>query len=171
MARRTNGQKPFTKPGSSCEIDASARHTTGMEQFFTNLSHAAEGAALIALGAAVVWGVLSIVLSPCHPASIPLIVGLRLLGVFPMPWSGPGQVGWKRKGLLAALVLGLVFGIALGWAGNRARVSASHVVGCVFNRLSTRSHNVSGRRVPWPPAGKKRAATDNARLDAPVAFG
>ena len=31
-----------------------------------------------------------------------------------MPWSGDGQVGMKRKGLLAALVLGLVFGIALG---------------------------------------------------------
>ena len=145
-----------------------------MEQLFTNLSHAVEGAPLIALAAAV-WGVLSIVLSPCHLASIPLIVGfiseqgrvttrrafwtsvlfamgilitiaaigaitaaagrmmgdvgqygnyfvaviffavgLHLLGVIPMPWSGPGQVGMKRKGLVAALILGLVFGIALG---------------------------------------------------------
>ena len=31
-----------------------------------------------------------------------------------MPWSGPGQVNMKRKGLLAAFLLGLVFGIALG---------------------------------------------------------
>jgi len=31
-----------------------------------------------------------------------------------MPFSGPGQVGMKRKGMLAAFVLGLVFGIALG---------------------------------------------------------
>lgn len=146
-----------------------------MEQLFTNLSHAVEGAPLVALSAAVVWGILSIVLSPCHLASIPLVVGfiseqgqvtakrafwtstlfavgilitiaaigaltaaagrmmgdvgrygnyfvaliffvvgLHLLGVIPMPWSGPGQVGMKRKGLLAALVLGLVFGIALG---------------------------------------------------------
>jgi len=146
-----------------------------MEQLFTNLSHAVEGAPLIALGAAAVWGLLSIVLSPCHLASIPLIVGfiseqgqvttrrafwtstlfavgilitiaaigaitaaagrmmgdvgrygnyfvavifflvgLHLLGVIPMPWSGPGQVGMKRKGLLAAFLLGLIFGIALG---------------------------------------------------------
>ncbi len=146
-----------------------------MEQLFTNLSHAVEGAPLIALGASVIWGILSIVLSPCHLASIPLIVGfiseqgqvtarrafwtstlfavgilitiaaigtitaaagrmmgdvgrygnyfvaliflvvgLHLLGVIPMPWSGPGQVGMKRKGLLAAFILGLVFGIALG---------------------------------------------------------
>lgn len=146
-----------------------------MEQLFTNLSHAVEGAPAIALGAAAVWGILSIILSPCHLASLPLIVGfisgqgrvsttrasgiatlfavgilmtiaaigvitaaagrmmgdigawgnyfvagifflvgLHLLGVIPMPWSGPGQVNLKRKGLLAALILGLVFGIALG---------------------------------------------------------
>lgn len=146
-----------------------------MEQLFTNLSHAVEGAPLIALTASVVWGILSIILSPCHLASIPLIVGfiseqgqvtarrafwistlfavgilimiavigaitaaagrmmgdvgrygnyfvalifftvgLHLLGVIPMPWSGPGQVGMKRKGVLAAFVLGLVFGVALG---------------------------------------------------------
>ncbi len=146
-----------------------------MEQLFTNLGHAVEGAPLLALGASVVWGILSIILSPCHLASIPLIVGfisgqgrvstgrasgiatlfavgilitiaaigaitaaagrmmgdvgrwgnyfvaaiffvvgLHLLGVIPMPWSGPGQVGIKRKGLLAAFILGLVFGIALG---------------------------------------------------------
>jgi len=146
-----------------------------MEQLFTNLSHAVEGAPGIALGASFIWGILSIILSPCHLASLPLIVGfisgqgrvstarasgiatvfavgilitiaaigaitaaagrmmgdvgrwgnyfvaaiffvvgLHLLGVIPMPWSGPGQVGMKRKGLLAAFTLGLVFGIALG---------------------------------------------------------
>jgi cytochrome c-type biogenesis protein len=153
------------------------RQSTGivMGQLFTNLSHAVEGAPLIALGAAILWGILSIILSPCHLASIPLIVGfisgqgrvstmrafsisavfavgilitiaaigaitaaagrmmgdvgswgnyfvaaiffvvgLYLLGVIPMPWSGPGQMNMKRKGLVAAFVLGLVFGIALG---------------------------------------------------------
>jgi len=146
-----------------------------MEKLFTTLSHAVEGTPLIALSAAVVWGILSIILSPCHLASIPLIVGfiskqgkvtvqrafwtsvlfavgilftiaaigaitaaagrmlgdvgqygnyfvaviffvvgLHLLGAIPMPWSGPGQVGMKRKGLLAAFILGLLFGIALG---------------------------------------------------------
>ena len=146
-----------------------------MEQLFVTLSRAVEGSPAWALSAAFAWGVLSIILSPCHLASIPLIVGfiseqgavptrrafaistlfsvgilvtiaaigaitaaagrmmgdvgrygnyfvaliffavgLHLLGVIPMPWSGDGQVGMKRKGLLAALVLGLVFGIALG---------------------------------------------------------
>ncbi len=146
-----------------------------IEQLMVTLSQAVSGAPLIAMAAAAGWGVLSIVLSPCHLASIPLIVGfidnqgkmstrrafvisnlfavgilisialvgvltamagrmlgdlgvwgnwlvaivfflfgLHLWGLIPMPWSGPGQIGMQRKGLLAALVLGLLFGIALG---------------------------------------------------------
>jgi len=41
-------------------------------------------------------------------------MGLHLLDVIPMPWFGPGQVGMKRRGMLAAFILGLVFGIAIG---------------------------------------------------------
>jgi len=146
-----------------------------MEQLFTNLTHAVESTPLVAVGAAFVWGVLSIILSPCHLAGIPLIVGfideqgristkraflistlfavgilitigaigvitaaagrimgdvgrfsnyfvaliffvvgLHLLDVIPVPWSGPGPVGMKRKGMLAAFIIGLIFGIALG---------------------------------------------------------
>ena len=146
-----------------------------MQELFTWLTRAVEGTPAIAIVASLLWGILSILLSPCHLASIPLIVGFidqqgrmttrrafavsslfavgilltigligaitaaagRLLGdvgavgnyfvaaiffvvglvlldVIPMPWSGPGQVGMKRKGMLAALILGLVFGIALG---------------------------------------------------------
>ncbi len=139
------------------------------------MTRAVEGSVVAALSASFIWGVLSIVLSPCHLASIPLIVGfidsqgrtsprrafvisllfslgilltigligvltaaagrmmgdvgrygnwfvaaiffvvgLLLLDVIPMPWSGPGQVRMKRRGALAAFILGLVFGIALG---------------------------------------------------------
>lgn len=146
-----------------------------MEALFINLSRAVEGAPLLALGASFVWGILSIVLSPCHLASIPLIVGfvdeqgristkrafsisllfgvgilvtiaaigavtamlgrmmgdigrwgnyfvaaifflvgLHLVGLIPMPWAGANASGYKRKGLLAAFVLGLLFGVALG---------------------------------------------------------
>ena len=146
-----------------------------MTELFTALTRAVEGAAPVAAAAAFLWGVLSILLSPCHLASIPLIVGfidgqgristrraclisvlfatgilitigaigaitaaagrimgdvgrygnyavaviffavgLHLLDVIPMPWSGPGQIAMKRRGPWAAFVLGLVFGIALG---------------------------------------------------------
>jgi cytochrome c-type biogenesis protein len=146
-----------------------------IERIFISLTQALEGSAAIAIAASFVWGILSILLSPCHLASIPLIVGfideqgristkrafgistlfavgilitigvigaitaaagrmmgdvgkygnyfvaivfflvgLHLLDVIPMPVSWPGQVGMKRKGILAAFILGLVFGIALG---------------------------------------------------------
>jgi cytochrome c-type biogenesis protein len=146
-----------------------------MERLFTALTRAVEATPVIAVGASFLWGILSVVLSPCHLSSIPLIVGfidkqgrmstrraftistlfaggilitiaaigavtaaagrlmgdvgrygnyfvaaifflvgLYLLDVIPLPWSGPGQVGMKRKGLLAALLLGLIFGVAIG---------------------------------------------------------
>jgi cytochrome c-type biogenesis protein len=146
-----------------------------VEKLFTMLTHAVEGTPAIAITAAFIWGILSILLSPCHLASIPLIVGfidkqgrmatkrafiisalfatgilitiaaigvitaavgrmlgdvgkygnyfvalifflvgLHFLDVIPIPFSGPGQVGMKRKGLLAAFIIGLVFGVALG---------------------------------------------------------
>ncbi|HOU21739.1 MAG TPA: cytochrome c biogenesis protein CcdA [Kiritimatiellia bacterium] len=146
-----------------------------IQTLFTILSRAIEGNPAIALSAAVGWGILSIVLSPCHLASIPLIVGfideqgristkrafqiallfslgilitigligaatawagrmlgdigaggnylvaavfflvgLHLMGVIPLPFTGPGQVKMKQRGRLAAFILGLVFGVALG---------------------------------------------------------
>lgn len=145
-----------------------------MQELFNTLSRAVEGTPLLAMAAAFTWGILSILLSPCHLASLPLIVGfidnqgristrrafwistlfavgilitiaavgavtaaagrmmgdlgrwgnyfvalifflvgLYLLEVIPLPF-GPAQVGMKRKGPLAAFILGLVFGIALG---------------------------------------------------------
>ncbi|MGQ9455266.1 MAG: cytochrome c biogenesis CcdA family protein [Armatimonadota bacterium] len=146
-----------------------------MEQVFGFLTKAVQESVHIALSAAFLWGVMSIILSPCHLASIPLIVGfiseqrdltarrafflsilfaigvlvsigiigvvtaaagrmmgdvgeagnyvvavvffvvgLHLLGVIPMPFSGADASRVKRRGLLAAFLLGLIFGIALG---------------------------------------------------------
>jgi len=146
-----------------------------LEQLFTTLTHAVEGGPALALSATFAWGILSILLSPCHLASIPLIVGfidkqgrmstrrafqisllfalgilitigligvltaaagrmlgdigsggtywvaaifllvgLHLLGIISLPFTGPGQVGMKRRGRLAAFLLGLIFGVALG---------------------------------------------------------
>jgi len=146
-----------------------------INQLFSSLTHAVEGTPVIALGAAFAWGILSIVLSPCHLASIPLIVGfidkqgrmttrraftisllfalgilitigvigaitatagrmmgdvgrwgnyavaaiflivgLYLLDVIRLPMPNAAQPGIKSKGMLAAFVLGLVFGVALG---------------------------------------------------------
>jgi len=146
-----------------------------MDELFTSLTRAVEGVWWIGLSAAFAWGILSILLSPCHLASIPLIVGfideqgvkttrracllstifstgilitiaaigvitalmgrmagdigvwgnylmggiflvvgLHFLEVIPNPFKGANISGVKGKGILPALILGLVFGIALG---------------------------------------------------------
>jgi len=46
-----------------------------METILSTLSRAIGGSVPVAIGASLAWGVLSILLSPCHLASIPLIVG------------------------------------------------------------------------------------------------
>ena len=146
-----------------------------IEGIFTALYEAMAGAAWIAVLASLGWGVLSIILSPCHLSSIPLIVGyissqgkmtvgrtfnislvfslgilitialigvitaslgrlmgdlgsfgnylvaviffivgLYLLDIIKIDWNNAKLRKTKSKGLLAALILGLLFGLALG---------------------------------------------------------
>jgi cytochrome c-type biogenesis protein len=146
-----------------------------IEAVFTWLSGLVESTILLALLGSFLWGILSILLSPCHLASIPLIVGyishqevkslrkafwtsfafsfgilvtIALIGLITamlgrmmgdigkwgnylvaviffvaglylldiMRFTPPGirQVKIKRRGILAAFLLGLIFGIALG---------------------------------------------------------
>ncbi len=145
-----------------------------IEGIFNYLYEAMTGAVWIAVVASFAWGVLSILLSPCHLSSIPLVVGfissqgkislgrafnislifsvgilitialigiitaslgrlmgdignignylvagifflvgLYLLDIIKLDWN-TGLRQTKRKGLLAALILGLLFGLALG---------------------------------------------------------
>jgi len=65
-----------------------------MEKLFTTLTHAVEGTPAIALSAAFVWGILSILLSPCHLASIPLIVGFI---------DEQGRISTKRAFIISTL--------------------------------------------------------------------
>jgi len=165
---------------------------------FTWLSGALTQSPEIAIGAAFIWGVLSVILSPCHIACIPLIVGfidgqgnistgrafglsflfglgilitigiiglitglagrmvgdiggygsylvavvffaigLNLLGVLPLPFmeGGTANPNYKRKGFLAAFILGLLFGIALGPCTFAYMAT---MLGVVFNIASTK---------------------------------
>ncbi len=47
-------------------------------------------------------------------AAIMFLVALHLFDLIPMPFTGQNKVGIKRKGYLAAFLLGLIFGVALG---------------------------------------------------------
>jgi cytochrome c-type biogenesis protein len=146
-----------------------------IESLFTHLSSALQSGLWIAAAAALTWGFLSILLSPCHLAGIPLLIGfitsqenptrrrvfflagtfalgilvtiaviglitallgrllgdvglignvlvaaiffligLHLMDLLPLPWNGLQLSTQRYSGLLAALVLGLLFGIGLG---------------------------------------------------------
>lgn len=83
-----------------------------MESIFITLTDAMTGAPAVALAAAFGWGVLSIVLSPCHLASIPLIIGFL---------QGGGAVVPRRAlGLATLFALGILVSIALVGAATAA---------------------------------------------------
>ena len=147
-----------------------------IEDLFVWLTQSLSGAVWLALTASFLWGVLSILLSPCHLSSVPLIVGfidgqgivtkkraftlaglfsvgilitiaviglitglmgrlmgdvgktgnvlvaviffiigLHLLEIINLPFLGvSNQSKMKKKGALAAFIIGLLFGVALG---------------------------------------------------------
>ena len=147
-----------------------------MAEILTAFASAFSASLLLAAPAALVWGVLSVALSPCHLSSVPLVVaymsggaemptgrralaissafaagilasiavigaitaaagrmlgdvgrtgtwvlaavfivfGLNLLGVLPLPSFGATPGAARRRGAPGALLLGLVFGAALG---------------------------------------------------------
>ena len=165
-------------------------------ELFTWLAGALTQSPEIAIGAAFFWGVLSVILSPCHIACIPLIVGfidgqgnittrrafglsllfgsgilitiaiiglvtglmgrmlgdiggygnyfvaivffaigLNLLGILPLPFmEGGTNPNYKRKGFLAAFILGLIFGVALGPCTFAYMAT---MLGVVFSMAST----------------------------------
>lgn len=168
-----------------------------MLELFTWLSGALYASTFMALVAAFTWGILSILLSPCHLASIPLIVGfiddqgvrtpgraftlsllfslgilitiglvglvtglagrmmgdvgiwgnigvaviffiigLHLMEIINLPFLSSGaSPSVKKKGKLAAFVLGLVFGIALGPC---TFAYMAPMLGVTFSMASTR---------------------------------
>jgi cytochrome c-type biogenesis protein len=145
-----------------------------MDELLFSLTDALSAAPMTAFAAALAWGLVSVLLSPCHLGTIPLIVGfvgsggastrgrgtaisfafaggmllaimvigvgiawagyavrgfgavtnyvlagifilagLALMDLIPIPMTGLSIQGTKRRGVLAAGVLGLVFGIGL----------------------------------------------------------
>jgi cytochrome c-type biogenesis protein len=92
---------------------------------FESLTTAVEGAPHVALAAALAWGVLSIVLSPCHLASIPLIVGFI---------QGRGESAPRRAALLATLfATGILVTIAVIGAVTAAAGRLMGDVGALGN--------------------------------------
>jgi cytochrome c-type biogenesis protein len=93
-----------------------------MEQLFISLSAAVAAAPFVALAAAFAWGVLSIVLSPCHLASIPLIVGFLQGGGAVTPRRAAGLSTLFAVGILASIaIIGAVTAAAGRMLGDLGR--------------------------------------------------
>jgi len=75
-----------------------------LEELFTALTLAMSGKFGIALGASFGWGIASILLSPCHLASIPLVVGYIVK-------QGPARAR-RSAGLSTAFAVGILITIA-----------------------------------------------------------
>lgn len=76
-----------------------------IEQLFNWLSVAVNSTPIVALIASFIWGILSIILSPCHLASIPLIVGFI---------DEQGRISTKRAFFISLLFAsGILVTIAL----------------------------------------------------------
>ncbi|MEI6089744.1 MAG: cytochrome c biogenesis protein CcdA [bacterium] len=166
-----------------------------IDSIFNTLSEFLYQSYWLAVLSAFAWGILSILLSPCHLSSIPLIVGflssqgkitlrrtfylslvfalgilvsiaiiggitlamgrlmgdigsignylvalvffavgLYMLDVIKLPWDGAKLSGTRFKGLPAAMVLGIIFGIGLGPC---TFAFMAPVLGVVFSVSST----------------------------------
>ena len=87
-----------------------------MDELFTSLAQAVHGSAPVAMGGAFLWGVLSIVLSPCHLASIPLIVA----------FMGDQRTSSSKRAFFIALVFAL---------GILVTIAAVGAVTAAFGRM------------------------------------
>lgn len=103
-----------------------------MENLFAWLTQSLTGTAWLALAASLTWGILSILLSPCHLSSIPLIVGFI---------GGQGIVTKKRAFVLAGLfsagilitigVIGLITGLMGRIMGDVGK-TGNYLVALIF---------------------------------------
>ena len=142
-----------------------------MDTLFTILSHAVEGQAPIALAAAFTWGLASLLLSPCHLASVPLVVGFV---------NGQGQVTPARGALVAGVFsLGLIttIGIIGGLTAAAGRLMgdvgpwANYVVAAVFFAVGLSLLDVLPLGWGVPDASRFRGRGLTAALALGLIFG
>ena len=103
-----------------------------MDTLFTTLSHAVEGQPAIALVAAFAWGMASLLLSPCHLASIPLVIGFVNGQRRTTPARGASIAGLFSLGLCTTIGLIGAVTAAAGRLMGQVGPWANYVVAAVF---------------------------------------
>jgi len=135
-----------------------------LNDVFVWLTQSLRGAAWLALSASFLWGVLSILLSPCHLASIPLIVGFI---------DGQGIVTKNRAFVLSGLfsagilitiaVIGIVTGMMGRLMGDVGR-AGNYLVALIFFIIGL--HLLEVIQIPFPGLSKKPGLKQKGALAA-----
>jgi len=124
-----------------------------MNDVFVALTEAVQGAVPIAIAAAFAWGVLSIMLSPCHLASIPLVVAYV---------GDQGARNSRRAFVLSAvfaagilITIGAVGGVtaALGRMLGDVGAYVNYVLALIFFLLGL--HFLGVVPLPWSSGGAR----------------
>ncbi len=104
-----------------------------MDELLFGLDDALSSSAFLALGAAVTWGVISVLLSPCHLGTIPLVVGFVGAGNKAVGrWRGATLAFSFAGGMLLAIaVVGLAV-VGLGQAVKGFGAVTNYVIAGVF---------------------------------------
>lgn len=104
-----------------------------MDELLFKLTDALGASAALALGAAFLWGVLSVLLSPCHLGMIPLIPGFVGTGADARKPGRAARLSFAFAGgmLLAIAVLGAIV-VAAGHAVQGLGAVTNYVIAAIF---------------------------------------
>lgn len=136
-----------------------------MDDLMLWLSTAMEGSALVALGAALLWGVTSVLLSPCHLGTIPLVVayvGSPAPGVRASRGRAAALSFSFAGGMLLAVALLGVLVATAGWAVGGLGRYTNYLIAALF--LAAGLHLIG--LLPLPQTG---TSVTSARGKGPLA--
>lgn len=125
-----------------------------MSELLQQLATALGDAPGIALAAALIWGVLSVILSPCHLAGIPLLIAYVNDQEQNTPWHAALLSTLFALGILITMAL---IGLGTGWAGRMAGDTGpvgGYVMTAIFILFGL--HLMDLISIPWVGAHKEQ---------------
>jgi cytochrome c-type biogenesis protein len=131
-----------------------------LNELFNNLNNAMEISPAAAMGAAFVWGICSVVFSPCHLASIPLIVAyVNDQGVKSTRHAAGLSTLFSVGILIMMAVIGVVTALAGRMTGD-AGAMGGYVMSAVFILIGL--HLMDVISVPWFGTEKEKVRRKGA---------
>ena len=103
-----------------------------MSELIFRLTEAISGTPAVALSAALAWGVLSVLLSPCHLGTIPLVVGFVGSGASTSRGRGAALAFSFAGGMLLAIAGIGVLAAMVGHALSGFGAASNYVIALVF---------------------------------------